>query len=271
MKKIVSIAIPIYKLHPSKEELCSLKQCYTILREFDIFIVTYKDLNISEYTTFINQDVRCVFFEKSYFDSIMGYNALLKEHIFYKSFKNYHYLLIYQLDAWVFEDSLKEWCLKGYDYIGAPWFTDFGAYKDGNTLWKVGNGGLSLRNIKKFMHITHPKTRYKSLTEVFKTEYKGGLKSLISCILRSLGHRNTIAYFKNTFRELNEDYYFSVEISQYKNLRLKIPTVDEAIYFSFERSPEYLYELTKHSLPFGCHAWEKYDKDFWKGKILITS
>lgn len=30
--------------------------------------------------------------------------------------------MIYQLDAWVFNDELSSWCSLGYDYIGAPFF-----------------------------------------------------------------------------------------------------------------------------------------------------
>ena len=28
-------------------------------------------------------------------------------------------MLIYQLDCYLFEDKIDEWCNKGYDYIGA--------------------------------------------------------------------------------------------------------------------------------------------------------
>ena len=79
-------------------------------------------------------------------------------------FLDSEYILIYQLDAFVFKDELKEWCQKGYDYIGAPWIATIE-----NTIWlkyfnivarkfrsknknnreqiffKVGNGGFSLR------------------------------------------------------------------------------------------------------------------------------
>jgi hypothetical protein len=62
-------------------------------------------------------------------------------------------MLIYQLDAWVFKDDLMKWCNKGYDYIGAPWFEDFGSYEKGKKLWRVGNGGFSLRKIKYFCKV----------------------------------------------------------------------------------------------------------------------
>lgn len=39
---------------------------------------------------------------------------------FYDRFAAYEYVLIYQLDAFVFADRLAEFCQMGYDYIGAP-------------------------------------------------------------------------------------------------------------------------------------------------------
>ena len=39
---------------------------------------------------------------------------------------------------------------------------------------------------------------------------------------------------------------------------------NQAIKFSFEVMPSYLYKLNNNVLPFGCHAFEKYESDFWK-------
>jgi len=39
---------------------------------------------------------------------------------FYDAFKAFDYILIYQLDAFVFRDELEYFCSLGYDYIGAP-------------------------------------------------------------------------------------------------------------------------------------------------------
>jgi hypothetical protein len=39
---------------------------------------------------------------------------------FYKRFRDYKFILIYQLDAYVFRDELEYWCEQDYDFIGAP-------------------------------------------------------------------------------------------------------------------------------------------------------
>jgi hypothetical protein len=44
----------------------------------------------------------------------------------------------------------------------------------------------------------------------------------------------------------------------------KRPKWQEALHFAFEMNPKKAFELTNHQLPFGVHAWEKYDKKFWE-------
>ena len=268
MNTLVSIGIPIYNPYPSKSELYSFQQCYKVLSRYDKYVITFKGLDLREYQSSIQEAIECKFFNKDYFASISGYNTLLKEYVFYNTFKDYADILIYQLDAWVFKDTLMEWCKKGYDYIGAPWFSNYGSYEDGEHLWMVGNGGLSLRKIKKFLQVTNPQTHYKSICEIFETEYYG-LKTLLACLSKCLGKRNTIAYYRDFYKCQYEDAYFTVILSRFKNLKMTFPTAEEAAYFSFEKSPKYLYELTNHILPFGCHAWEKYDKEFWSDKIKL--
>ena len=50
-------------------------------------------------------------------------------------FLEYQYMLIYQLDAFVFEDKLDYFCELGYDYIGIP----VPDYTDTNVSTKVVN------------------------------------------------------------------------------------------------------------------------------------
>lgn len=264
MNKLVCIVIPIYKSKPSVEELASFKQCLSILHNYSIHIVTHCEVELNKYLSNTTTNIEITLFDKYFFSSIDSYSELLRSYFFYSSFKKYKYILIYQLDAWVYKEELKEWCNKGYDYIGAPWFENYGSHENGDKLWCVGNGGLSLRRVRKFMELTHPHKRIKSFNEIFKEEYNG-IKSLPVCIARGLGHRNTIGYFKKYYDSLKlaEDVYFLIEMQQYESMKLYVPSPTEASAFAFERSPRYLYEVNNDTLPFGCHAWEKYDMDFW--------
>jgi hypothetical protein len=47
-----------------------------------------------------------------------------------------------------------------------------------------------------------------------------------------------------------------------------VAPVEKAIGFSFEKLPQKLYNLNHNNLPFGCHAWFKYDFDFWEPFII---
>jgi hypothetical protein len=43
-----------------------------------------------------------------------------------------------------------------------------------------------------------------------------------------------------------------------------IAPIETAIKFSFEAQPSLLYQMNSNVLPFGCHAWEKYEPEFWE-------
>ena len=68
---------------------------------------------------------------------------------FYNGFRKYKFMLVHQLDAYVFKDDLLYWTKQGYDYIGAPWFEGMdNAGTNASLLPEIGNGGFSLRKIK---------------------------------------------------------------------------------------------------------------------------
>jgi len=67
----------------------------------------------------------------------------------------------------------------------------------------------------------------------------------------------------------NEDFYWSVIIPFFAK-NFKRPTVQEALGFAFECFPKQCYEQNNRQLPFGCHAWEKYEPEFWKAFISTT-
>lgn len=259
-----SIIIPVYKSEISKQEEISLRKCFYILSSYDIYIITFKDLEISLYKNIAkeyNKEILFEFFEDKYFSSLFWYNKLMMSEGFYKRFIKYKYILIYQLDAYVFNDNLDYWTSLDYDYIGAPWFEDFLSYEDGKPLWKVGNGGLSLRKVSKFIEIISNKEikyNFKFYYKYFSSFYVPKWKKILNSIIS--------AYFFQY--KVNEDY-FLIYIAERQNNRIKIPDINTSISFAFERSPSYLYKLNNNTLPFGCHAFEKNEfESFWKPFIF---
>lgn len=266
-KKINScvIVIPIYKVQMEDFELTALKQCLEKLKVHDIKIFTYEGLDISSHKEIFdhyNCDIEIEYFDHEYFIGLQGYNKLLMSSKFYQRFLDYQYMLIYQLDCFVFRDELNYWCLKGYDYIGAPWFNEHKSKEDGATLWKVGNGGLSLRKIKSFYNILSSKSSAYSLKYWLKQYFNN--KILMIDLLKNvvLKHNNNIDYLVKNWNDA-EDIFFCLKLED-TTFKLNTPKVEEALGFAFERSPQYLFDMNGKHLPFGCHAWQKYDyKLFW--------
>ena len=259
------IVVPIHKEQPTNDELMSLRQCVSVLGEHQICVVCPVSLDINFYGNILSEfgiAWSADRFPNRFFDGIKGYNLLMLDKSFYKRFDEYEYMLIYQLDAWVFRDELDEWCSKGYDYIGAPWIE----YVNGeNKLTGVGNGGFSLRRIQHFIDVLS----YRGpVRKAYQLNLKPSIKNIIYKFFYSLGYQNTISYYKKD-ESLYEDIFLSIFLSNTK-LKAKMPSPEEASRFAFEKYPSMLFE-NNGQLPFGCHAWRKYEyESFWKKYIALV-
>jgi hypothetical protein len=241
MNKVV-IIIPVYReiLHPL--EKIGVDRCLHILAKHPMIVIAPQGLTIPAPLN----TLPCQYFAPEYFTSISTYSRLLLSREFYARFLSYEYMLLHQLDVFVFRDELREWCNRGYDYIGAPWIDELWPneppIRQGLPFWtrsrlfrfltpldhRVGNGGFSLRRIR---------TMYQALTCLKRT-------------LRAWGGRN-------------EDQFWSVAVPECWWWRYRTPGVREALSFAFEENPSSSFELTGKRLPFGCHAWEQYEPEFW--------
>ncbi len=77
--------------------------------------------------------------------------------------------------------------------------------------------------------------------------------------------RNNTFFLCNNYAA-NEDGYWGLLIGK-KFSWFKVAPPDDAMKFSFEVQPKRFFEENLRKLPFGCHAWIKYDFDFWKSHI----
>lgn len=259
-----AVLIPVYKAVPSKDECASLRQCVTVLGEHDILLVCPESLDTSAYDEASGRSLSTQRFHDNYFVGIEGYNSLLFSTEFYSAFSSYDYMLVYQLDAWVFADKLDEWCSKGYDYIGAPWFYRNRSHEEGESLWLSGNGGLSLRKVDRFIEVTSAERIEFKLSYVFSSDFhrfSDRYKYLQHCAKFRRCSFQTLA---NSYRKPWEDLVFCVALRG-SNYQLSVPAVDEASLFAMETSPAFVYDNVTHGqLPFGCHAWRKNEyESFW--------
>lgn len=277
MKANCCVVIPVYKSSLTDKEWISFIRAQTILGQYDIYLVCGEGLNVSLYLKSSISPIGIKRFPNEFFKSIEGYSKLLLSPGFYKSFWTYEYILIYQTDCYVFRNELDHWCSKDYDYIGGIWFDNFTDNpKMGAKIWFPGNGGLSLRKVKPIYQLLRSKQRLKSLRKllaekrrIFRKSKRTFLKQLLILPLNLIGYQNTFAYFAKNYRH-HEDVFF-MEVNT-KHRRLKIPPVDEAILFSWDRCPGYL-SAKYQGLPFACHAWFRDDfpyegnGKFWLPKI----
>jgi hypothetical protein len=253
----VAIIIPFYRKTLLEYEKIALDQCEKVLSGYPKIAIKPESLALpgaAKKYKFSN----VISFKDKYFEGIKGYNTLLLSELFYSKFLDYEYILIHQLDAFVFKDELNYWCNQGYDYIGAPWVrnkiyphifkeltsralfyihTRFDITKNGLPSKKqfdnkVGNGGFSLRRVGKF--------------------------HALSINLRS----KTLKYLSHDEHEFNEDVFWSIEVNR-KKKNLKIPSHKVGLKFSIEIFPYRALQINNNQLPFGCHDWDKYP-DFWR-------
>jgi glycosyltransferase involved in cell wall biosynthesis len=241
----VCIAVPIYVEQLGPHECASLRQCLHILGKYRIVFFGPENLNTTAYDAIAREygaSYTVKRFPDVYFSSPATYSKLMLNVDFYNSFNQSEYMLIYQLDSWVFRDELKAWCAKGYDYIGAPWFEGYAeAYEDSALIEPSGNGGFSLRKVSAII-------RY-----LYTLQMK-----IVAGELNKLNIRC----------DENEDRLLLRAFS-YVYPDLVVAPVSEAMSFAFEVQPERLYALTG-KLPFGCHGFSRYGKDFWKQHIDMS-
>lgn len=268
MKQLVTIVVPIYKDTMSNPERISFEQCCKVLGGYTISLLTPTDLDVTAYrdlaAAYPSVRIERVCFDKSHFENIQAYNRLMLSKAFYEAFRAYEYMLIYQLDAYVFRNELTHWCTQGYDYIGAPWFRKIWNFQSSSRLWVAGNGGFSLRRIEACLQVLNHKGKFKPRSTWFNFHNSIWLKlkKLPFSALKRLPFGNTVDFYVSV-NQKTEDMFWAMD-TQESYASFKVASVQEAIPFAFECHPSYLYKINHEKLPFGCHAWNKYETDFWK-------
>lgn len=255
-----AVVVPLYKESMTEAEAFSFRTTLTVLSKHDIYVICPERLR--DYFTVLQQNTSLEFgveyFKNEYFSGIPGYNNLLMSIDLYRRFGSYEYILIVQTDALVFSDQLNEWCDCNYSYIGAPWFKSQEYPELPLIFLGVGNGGFSLRKVRDFIRVLSspryiPNVMVKSPLRFYE----------IRQWLRIVKHHLLFAYnFSPLHPVVNEDAFWGLLVSA-RCAFFSVPKPEDAIPFAFEVAPEYLFELNGRRLPFGCHAWEKYNPQFW--------
>lgn len=216
-----TVVIPYYHTDLTESEQISWKQAVRIFKEETIILVIPQGMDCTACPKAENIYYRTI--PKEWLESVASYNQMMLKKEFYEIFLEFDYILIYQLDAFVFRNELSAFCKLGFDYIGAPWLTGVLHYRDiDHAVWYVGNGGFSLRKVQSFIKILD------------------GINS----------------YQLN----LPEDVFFAMQADRGFHIAPK----ETALQFSFDAEVRKCYEANDFRIPFGCHAWEERDLEFWR-------
>lgn len=247
-KNLVKVIIPIYRnLH--SDEQAALDHNLNLLNGLPAAFIKPVDYDITALSCQY-PDVEVINVSNQWLGhrGIQGYNEMMMSEQFYAMFADCEYIFICHVDAWLFRNEVTEWCQRGYDLVAAPWPTrpryEHFPLKQYLQLkmWlkparkilhcqmfgRIGNGGLCLRKVKTFQEACRQ-------------------------------YAVEINYYMSHHDDLhNEDLFWALVP------RLDVPTVADALQFSFDLKPQLCYQLNEHRLPMACHGFNKPNRaDFW--------
>lgn len=262
MTSRVAIVIPVYKKATSLSinEVALLDQAKKVFSNRSLFLFGPSSL-------FANSDkdqrFDSVAFRDEFFHDKLSYSKLLCSQEFYQAFASFDYIQIVQTDCWLFEDRLDEFMGMGFDYIGAPWMKNGFSGKPQKELWKVGNGGFSLRKTRSFI----------SILKQIESDEKGGVPvfrdsgNILTRQFKNRGIRNSLRHYLK--KPPGEDIFWAHYIPKvFDDEEFKIADPVTGAHYAFEVFPEFLFnKITKGKLPLGCHNWENNNPAFWEAYI----
>lgn len=273
MKQII-IAIALYNPLPSREELSAFEQALIVFKDRPFSFFCPPSLDLNSYMVILNKYqiiYTITHWNEKFFRGREGYNKLLLSTAFYKSYSEYEYLLISQLDVWAIRDDLDFWCTKGYDYIGAPFLVlgELDTAKSGSPddypggVFRVGNGGFSLRKVSAMIDVLgkahrslHPVRSWSFLKSFFKGRFYSQLPLMV---LRYIRPSNFL--FLHHLHPLCEDQIFSLVLAGL--YQLKVPSPSQAAGFALDTFPSWIVERQRE-YPMAWHAYLKYEPEFFQ-------
>lgn len=225
----VAVVIPVYKEELNELEKISLVQCKKVSGKYPLIFVAPAGAKFSYFA----QGNAVAYFPPQFFQNVTTYSQMLMSPFFYEAFKDFDYILIYQLDAFVFYDALEYFCSLGYDYIGAPWSK---IYCDNvkENFSRVGNGGFTLKNVKAHYNLL---TKHADLANSWLA------------------------------RKFPEDVFFS-HCGKRDDCDFRVAPIKVAYKFSAEFNSARVVKKNDGNLPFGCHAWYNHNPEFYVRAFL---
>jgi hypothetical protein len=270
--KQVAIMVPLPSPNLSVDDEISIRHLRKHLGAYEKFLLVPQGMSVKM------DGFSVLELERRHFGSAANHNRMLYRTDFWENFADFEYVLMYHLDALVFSDQLQEWCGRGLDYIGSPFL------RCNDAPWvreeRVGNGGFALYRVSSVLKVLwkryadDPSRFYqdrfwrqiefqRKVLQPVRAAVPGWLKGKATASLRS-------QLQKMDHTEVNErgnDLFWS-DVAKRFLPEFRVASLEEGLAFSFEMEPRRCLERTGGRLPFGCHAWGRYDRAFWEEHLL---
>ena len=264
--KRVAVTVPLASYPElSPDEEISLRHLRHYLGAYDRFVLAPESMDVP------HDDFEIIRFPDRYFGSANAHTRFIMTPGYYETFRDYEFILTYQLDALVLSDELLDWCDAGLDFVSAP------NYGLADHFSMPCSGGFALRRVESFL-----KVFYSDRFAVDPDEYWRRLsagKPLASRLLNlPRKYLKRMRRFNNVQRDIDlflqetngpllEDEFFVLKGPRY-NPDFKLPSIETALRFAFDEHPRAAFDLAGGRLPFGAHAWFKQDREFWAPYLL---
>ncbi|MEY2539371.1 MAG: hypothetical protein QOG67_3111 [Verrucomicrobiota bacterium] len=269
--KTVAIVVPL-SLRPelTPDEQVSMQHLLHFFGAYDKYLIAPRGLAVPYRGFGIKR------FSRKYFGCGTAHNRLTYARSFYRAFQDYEFIFFYHLDSLAFSDQLPQWCKTDLDYIGAPWLPC------ADTPWvekaRVGNGGFTLLRVEAALKVLHNRYRKEPMqlwidlvdrNARLVKPFVNFLRKLpipqFGAVDRARARWDQIEH--PTEHGLNNDLFWADQAIRYLPA-FKVATVEEGLRFAFEAAPRICFEMNHYQLPFGCHAWSKFDRGFWEPHLL---
>lgn len=270
--KRVAIMIPMPSPNLTADETISINHLRQHLDDYEKILLVPKGMRVQLTGFSVLELDRC------HFGSAANHNRMLYLPNFWENFSDYEYVLMYHLDALVLSNQLEYWCARNLDFIGAPFI------RCADAPWveteRVGNGGFALYRVSSVLKVLW--TRYRDDPSKFYQDHCSRFIEFQRALLRPiraaaphwLRGRATLSLRSQLKKmdhlevsERGNDLFWSDNAKHYAP-DFKVGSLEEGLAFAFEVEPRRCLERTGGRIPFGCHAWGRYDRVFWENYLL---
>lgn len=252
------------------EEEISLRQLRHYFGSYDKYLI------VPDGSKLALDDFITLPFSRRFFGSASAHGRMLNAPAFYQEFRDYEFVFFHHLDSLAFSDQLSEWCDTDIDYIGPPWI------KCEDSPWvdrpRVGNGGFTLLRLDSAFKVFENRYKQKPFTfwlDLFTQNANpamiGALEKMENVFPFSIIARRLLMEWRETEdpcnNNRNNDVFWSdVAVRYYPEF--KVASLEDGLRFAFETSPRTCLEMNGGKMPFGCHAWARYDRAFWEPHLI---